>query len=94
MSTNSLMSFNNFLEVITIVYKSTPSNDQGLCNIVSQICVKHIKTLIDKEAFKTVVKNIGDFGVDVLYKAFKYNDKQLEQALAKKVVLENELKDG
>lgn len=94
MSADSLMCSDYFPEVITTVYKSTPGSDRGLRNIVSKICVKHIRTLMDKEAFKSVVRNIGDFGIDVLYEALKYDDGQLEQALAEKESLENELKDG
>jgi hypothetical protein len=93
MSADSLMSSDIFPEVITRVYKSTPSSDRGLRNVMSQIYAKHVRTLMNKEAFKTVVRNIGDFGVDLLYKSLKYDAEQLEQALAEKLVLENELED-
>lgn len=93
MSADSLMLSDTFPEVITTVYKSTPESDRGLRNIVSRICVKHVRTLIEKEAFKDVIRKIGDFGVDVLYGALKYDDGLLEQAQAEKIVLENELRE-
>lgn len=106
---NSLISCNDFPEIIKMIYKSTPDSDRGLRNVVSDICTKQVRAFIDNRTFKEAVRDVGKFGLNVLSGALKDDDERLEQAivqtlkddderleqaLAQKVVSEKKIIEG
>jgi len=88
-----LLSTNLYPEIIKLVYESTPSSDRGLRNAVALACVEETKALVDNPTFSAVVKTVGDFGFDILCKSLKSHDWQLDEMLASKTALEDEIEE-
>lgn len=88
---DSLMSTDEFPEIIKMVYK-LPNSDRGLRDAVLNTCMKQLRILIDNETFTDTVRNIGDFGFEILSEALKQSDKQLKQISVQKAALEAKVK--
>lgn len=61
----------NFPDIIRSVYISTSENDRGLRDLVASNAAKHIHSLTDREDFKSVIGELHELTVDVLYLATK-----------------------
>ncbi|KAL8748532.1 MAG: hypothetical protein Q9184_007236 [Pyrenodesmia sp. 2 TL-2023] len=60
----------SLLTVLELVYNTTPSSDQGLRKIISEICSTHINdsfgNLLSNGRFKEIARNDGTLAFDVL----------------------------
>lgn len=90
---DTLLSSHEFPEVVKTIYKSTPSKDRGLRDIVSQVCVKQVRELMEDEAFKGIISDVGDFGIDILREALKHDDERLAQVMDEKAKLKDKAKE-
>ncbi|KAI0173168.1 BTB/POZ domain-containing protein [Hypoxylon sp. FL1284] len=57
-----------FVDCIREVYSSTSESDKGLRDAVAQAAKEHSSDLWLKKAFQTLVREVGDFAVDLLAK--------------------------
>jgi hypothetical protein len=55
-----------FLDVLGWVFDSTPSSDQGLRDVVTQVCSKNIRSLITNETFRNTITDIPCLGTSLL----------------------------
>jgi speckle-type POZ protein len=55
----------DFPHVITEIYSSTPETDRGLRDLVIDIVCKHIKALLKKSDFQTVLEETVGLAADV-----------------------------
>jgi hypothetical protein len=90
---DTLMSSNDYPEVIRTIYKSTPSTDRGLRDIVSRVCVTQVRELMENQDFRDVICSICDFGLDVLDGTIKHDDEQLAQVKIEKSKLKDKVKE-
>jgi speckle-type POZ protein len=67
----NLVSASEFTEIITEIYRTTPSSDRGLRDIVSQICARHAQTIVNNTVFKSSIMETGEFVLDLLYEVLK-----------------------
>ena len=56
---------------IHAVFESTPDTDTGLRNIILDLCVANVKSVIVEGAFNSIVKEHSDLGLGVLRKVVK-----------------------
>jgi len=92
----SLLSAEEFPEIIRELYRSTPSSDRGLRDIVSQVCAAQGRTIIDSPDLNAIIVEIGEFGLDLLREVLNYENRRVEEAVARNTVLKekmNEKKD-
>jgi hypothetical protein len=87
----SLLSTKAFPEIIRELYRSTPSSDRGLRDIVSQVCAKQGRTIIDTPDLNAIIVEIGEFGLDLLREVLKYENRRVEEEVARNIVLMEEL---
>lgn len=76
----SLLTVNEFPEIIRELYRSTPSSDRGLRDIVSQICAQQGRTVVDSPGLSASIVENGEFGLDILREALINGDERLEEA--------------
>ncbi|KAH8656126.1 hypothetical protein BGZ60DRAFT_417837 [Tricladium varicosporioides] len=88
----SLLSAKEFPEIIRELYRSTPSSDRGLRDIVSQLCAQRGRTIIDNSDLNSIIVEIGEFGLDLLCEVLKYENKRFEEAITTNIALGEELK--
>lgn len=87
----SLLLTKEFPEIIRELYRSTPSSDRGLRDIVSQVCAEQGSLIIDSPDLNAIVVEIGEFGLDLLREVLKCGDKRVEEEVARNTLLEAEL---
>lgn len=88
---DSLLHVGNYPDIIKLVYESTPSSDRGLRDVITLACSGVIRKMLGEPVFDTLLRDIGDFGIDVLCAALKTDDERLDQMLASKTALQDEL---
>jgi hypothetical protein len=88
----SLLSAKEFPEIIKELYRSTPSSDRGLRDIVSQVCAQQGRTIVDSPDLNTVIVKIGEFGLDLLREVLEYENMRVEEAVATNAVLTGKIK--
>ena len=71
------MSTKAFPEIIRELYRSTPSSDRGLRDIVSQVCAKQGRTIIDTPDLNVIIVEITEFGLDLLREVLKYENRRV-----------------
>ncbi len=86
-----LLSAKEFPEIIRELYRSTPSSDRGLRDIVSRFCAQQGRTIIDNPDFNAIIVEIGEFGLDLLREVLKYENRRVEEAIARNTALKEEL---
>lgn len=69
--TGNLVTASEFTEIITEIYRTTPSSDRGLRNVVSQICARHTQTIVNDPVFKSSIEETGEFVFDLLQEVLK-----------------------
>ncbi|TVY28203.1 hypothetical protein LHYA1_G003352 [Lachnellula hyalina] len=89
----SLLSAREFPEIIRELYRSTPSSDRGLRDIVSQVCAQHGRTIVDSPDLSDIILEVGEFGLDLLREVLKYENGRVEEAVARNSALEGELEE-
>ncbi len=62
----SLLSAMEFPEIIRELYRSTPSSDRGLRDILCQVCAERGRTIIDSLDLNAIIAEAGEFGLDLL----------------------------
>jgi hypothetical protein len=90
---DTLLSSHEFPEVVKTIYTSTLSKDRGLRDIVSQVCVKHVRELMEDQAFQGIISDVGDFGIDILREALKHDDERLAQVMDQRAKLKDIAKE-
>jgi hypothetical protein len=90
---DTLLSSHEFPEVVKTIYTSTLSKDRGLRDIVSQVCVKQVRELMEDQAFQGIISDVGDFGIDILREALKHDDKRLAQVMDQKAKLKDKAEE-
>jgi hypothetical protein len=58
-----------FLEILGEVFDSAPSSDPGLRDVVTQVCLKNMKSLIVDERFRSIIADIPFLGTNLLHRA-------------------------
>lgn len=72
----NLLSVKEFPEIIRELYRSTPSSDRGLRDIVSHIRAQQGRTVVDRpDLYASIVEN-GEFGLDILREALAIRRRQ------------------
>ena len=89
----SLLSAKEFPEIIRELYRSTPSSDRGLRDIVSQVCGQQGRKIVDSPDLNATIVEIGEFGLDLLREVLKYENRRVEEAVARNAVLKKELNE-
>jgi len=80
-------------EIIRLIYEPTPSSDRGLRDAASQTFGVEIRTFMDDPTFSDVLKEIGDFGYDLLRESLKSDGDQLSMMLASMTTVQDELEE-
>lgn len=75
-----LLSATEFPEIVREVYSSTPSSDRGLRDIVSQICARRGREMVENPDVNPVIVEVGDFALDLLREVLKCEDVRVEEA--------------
>jgi len=89
----SLLSAKEFPEIIRELYRSTPSSDRGLRDIVSRVCAPQGSTIVGNPDLNATIVEIGEFGLDLLREVLKYENRRVEEAVARNAVLKEELNE-
>lgn len=89
----SLLSANGFSEVIRELYRSTPSSDRGLRDIVSQVCAQQGRTIVENPDLSNIILEVGEFGLDLLREVLNYENRRVEKAVARNSALKRELEE-
>jgi hypothetical protein len=89
----SLLSDTEFPEIIRTLYRSTPSSDRGLRDIVSQICAQLGRTIVGSSYLNAIIVEIGEFGLDLLREVLEYENRRVEEAVVRNIALKEELKE-
>ena len=55
-----------FPVTIGFVYRSTPPSDRGLHDIVVKLSKDHLKSLLARPEFESIMEEYGDFGRDLV----------------------------
>jgi hypothetical protein len=90
---HQLLSVDHYPDIIREIYESTPSSDRGLRDAVTLACVENIRTLIPEPVFSAVLKDVGDFGFDLLCESLKSDGERLDQMFVSTTVLEDEIEE-
>ncbi|KAH0543146.1 hypothetical protein FGG08_002491 [Glutinoglossum americanum] len=77
-----------FLEVLREVFTSTPNSDQGLRDVVAQICAENIRALMANEKFIAVIKDVECLGSSLLIKVMEDHRRLLEEKSGLQMELE------
>lgn len=88
-----LLSVEDYAAIIKLVYESTPNSDRGLRDAVALACIGEIRTMVIDPVFIALLRDVGDFGVDILCGSLKSNGERLDQMLASNTALKDEMKD-
>jgi hypothetical protein len=72
-------------------YRSTPSSDRGLRDIVSQVCAQQGRRIIDSPDLNAIIVEAGGFGLDLLREVLKYETGRVEKEVARNTALKVEL---
>jgi hypothetical protein len=83
----SLLSAKEFPEIIQELYRSTPSSDRGLRDIVSQVCAQQGRRIIDSPDLNAIIVEVGEFGLDLLREVLKYETRRVEKEVARNTAL-------
>jgi len=70
---------NNFAHCITEIYSSTSSTDQVLRDTVVEIAYEHIKALLEKNNFRSVLEKTAEFATDVIQLMTQSNNSFLKE---------------
>ena len=89
----SLLSTKEFSEIIRELYRSTPSSDRGLRDIVSQVCAQQGRRIIDSPELNAIIVETGEFGLDLLREVLKYETRRVEKEVARNTALKEELNE-
>jgi hypothetical protein len=89
----SLLSTKEFPEIIRELYRSTPSSDRGLRDIVSQVCAQQGRIIIDSPCLNAIIVEIGEFGLDLLREVLKYENRRVKKEVTKNTALKEELNE-
>jgi len=89
----SLLSTKEFSEIIRELYRSTPSRDRGLRDIVSQVCAQQGRRIIDSPELNAIIVETGEFGLDLLREVLKYETRRVEKEVARNTALKEELNE-
>jgi len=89
----SLLSAKEFPEIIRELYRTTPSSDRELRDIVAQVCAQQGSTIVDSPDLNTIVVEVGEFGLDLLREVLKYENRRLEEAVERNAALREELSE-
>jgi hypothetical protein len=57
-----------FLDVVRLVYKSTPSNDRGMRDIITRVCSERSDRFLQNPGFITLMLDEAQLSIDVLRK--------------------------
>jgi hypothetical protein len=87
----SLLSAMEFPKIIRELYRSTPSSDRGLRDIVSQVCAQQGRRIIDSPDLNAIIVEAGEFGLDLLREVLKYETGRVEKEVARNTALKVEL---
>lgn len=69
-----------FLVTIGFVYGSTPPSDRGLRDIVVNLSKDHLKSLLARPEFESIMEENGDFGRDLVKASANRVDPQPDAA--------------
>lgn len=70
---------NDFAHCITEIYSSTSSTDQVLRDTVVEIAYEHIKALLEKNNFRSVLEKTAEFATDVIQLMTQSNNSFLKE---------------
>ncbi|KAI9782297.1 MAG: hypothetical protein M1816_001910, partial [Peltula sp. TS41687] len=65
----------NIQEIIKLVYESTPDNDRGLREIVTNLCLPHLDDLMKSDSFQATLLEQSAFCRDVLRESTAASDR-------------------
>ncbi|CZR53758.1 uncharacterized protein PAC_03639 [Phialocephala subalpina] len=88
-----LLSAKEFPEIIRELYRSTPSSDRGLRDIVSQVCAQQGTTIVDRPDLNSTIVEVGEFGLDLLREVLKDKRRLAEKAVAINIALKEDLNE-
>ncbi|KAE8440474.1 hypothetical protein EG329_007440 [Mollisiaceae sp. DMI_Dod_QoI] len=86
-----LMSAMEFPAIIRELYRSTPSSDRGLRDIVSQACAEHGGRIVASQDLNAILVEVGEFGLDLLREVLKYESTRADEDVARNTALQEEL---
>jgi hypothetical protein len=66
---------NTFIDCVREVYGTTNSSDQKIRDTVVKIAVEHIDELWKRQQFHSLVREAGDFAVDIIGEFLETNGK-------------------
>lgn len=83
----------NLHEIIKLVYETTPDNDRGLREIVTNLCYPHLDELMESETFKATAIELSAFCYDILRESSTSADRTIVNLTIKLSDVESEKQD-
>lgn len=91
----------NLPEIIKLVYESTPENDRGLREVVTNLCLPHLDELMKSDSFRATTIELSSFCYDILRESSACSDQtiinltiRLSNVESEKQVTERRLADA